>query len=100
MITYKCLNCRCDLPPGAPMICPTCRQIEAINNLKGSGTNITSGGGSDNTMTGWFLLTAFLVFDAYHHFPICTFIWAFLKISFYCLTLGFFWADPASFGIG
>jgi len=83
------------------MICPTCRQIEAIDRLNGSRSSRSNSGGDSlegNTL-GWFIVTTFLMFDAYHHFAILKFIWLILKVSVYAMCLGFFWADPASFGI-
>lgn len=97
-MVYRCIECRCDLPPGAPMTCPTCRQISAIKSISRGGT-ATSDELDGSGIVNLLIIAAFLIFDAYHHFVILTCFWFILKVSVYAMCLGFFWADPASFGI-
>jgi hypothetical protein len=106
---YHCLNCGADLPSGDRMhICPACRQIAAINKASDTASSNRGGGysysssssGDFSDMSAWFILSAFLIFDAYHHFAILKFVWFMAKVSVYLFCLGFFWASPASFGIG
>jgi|LakMenEpi03Aug12_release.lakeMendotaPanAssembly.Ray.scaffolds.fasta_scaffold179846_3 hypothetical protein len=115
-MVYHCLNCGADLPSGDRMhICPACRQIAAINKASDTASSSRGGGGYSSSgsssrsysssgdfsdMSAWFILSAFLIFDAYHHFAILKFVWFMAKVSVYLFCLGFFWASPASFGIG
>ena len=104
---YRCLDCGANLPVGDRVhICPACRQIAAINRASGSasssrgeGGGYSSSSGSFSDISAWFILSAFLIFDAYHHFAILKFVWFMAKVSVYAFCLGFFWASPSSFGI-
>lgn len=57
------------------------------------------GGGGIPDWVAYLLLGLFLWFDWSHDWAISGFIWLMVKIGAYLMTIGFFWADPASFGI-